>query len=175
MLMRVSLSAAILLLTGCAGPIGPPFGPGPEADSMFASLVILVFVGLLYRMAKGQNLKRPESPAIHILRERYARGELTREQFRDMLRDLSAPQTASDRCEARKRLSPSMDKGCALDFGNTTHCVRPTATTIRVPVGNGGVPPNERSESEHFHLPAIWTEHGLLGTQLGPNKNGKKC
>jgi hypothetical protein len=90
MRIRVSLSGAILLLTGCAGTIGPPFGPGPGADSVFGILVILLFGGLLYRMAKRQNLKRPESPAIHILRERYARGELTREQFQDMMRDLSA-------------------------------------------------------------------------------------
>jgi hypothetical protein len=90
MRMRMSPSAAILLLTGCAGPIGPPFGPVPEADSVFGILLILLLGGLLYRMAKRQNLKRPESPAIHVLRERYARGELTREQFQDMMRDLSA-------------------------------------------------------------------------------------
>jgi Short C-terminal domain len=90
MRMRVNLSTAVLLLTGCAGPIGPPFGPGPEADSVFGILVILLCGGLLYRWAKGQNLKRPESPAIHILRERYARGELTREQFQNMMRELSA-------------------------------------------------------------------------------------
>jgi hypothetical protein len=90
MRMRVSLSAALLLLTGCAGPIGPPFGPVPEADSVFGILVIVLLGGLLYRMANGKNLKRPESPAIHILRERYARDELTREQFQDMMRDLSA-------------------------------------------------------------------------------------
>jgi Short C-terminal domain len=91
MRMRVSLSAAILLLTGCEGPIGPPFGQGPETDSVFGILMIVLFCGLLYRMAREQNLKHPESPAIHILRERYARGELTREQFRDMMRDLSVP------------------------------------------------------------------------------------
>jgi hypothetical protein len=91
MRMRVSLSSAMLLLTGCAGPLGPPFGPGQEADSVFGILVILLFGGLLYRSAKGwQNPKHPESPAIHILRERYARGELTREQFQNMMRDLSA-------------------------------------------------------------------------------------
>jgi uncharacterized membrane protein len=90
MRMRVSLSAAILLSTGCAGPIGPPFGPGPEVDSVFGILVILLFGGLLYRLVKGKNLKRPESTAVHILRERYARGELTREQFQNMMRDLSA-------------------------------------------------------------------------------------
>ena len=43
MRMRVSLSAALLLLTGCAGPVGPPFGPGPEADSVFEILLLLLF------------------------------------------------------------------------------------------------------------------------------------
>jgi uncharacterized membrane protein len=90
MRIHVSLSAAILLLTGCAGPMGPPFGPGPEVSSVFGILAILLLGGLLYRSAKGQSLKRPESPAIHILRERYARGELTREQFQNMVRDLTA-------------------------------------------------------------------------------------
>jgi hypothetical protein len=90
MRMRVSLPPAILLLTGCAGPISPPFGPGLEADSVFGILLLLLFGGLLYRLARRQDLKRPESPAIHILRERYARGELTREQFQNMMRDLSA-------------------------------------------------------------------------------------
>jgi len=86
----VSLLAPILLLSGCAGPVGPPFGLGPEGDSVFGILVILLFGGLVFRMVKRQNIKRPESPAIHILRERYARGELTREHFQNMMRDLSA-------------------------------------------------------------------------------------
>jgi hypothetical protein len=92
MRMRVSLSSAMLLLTGCAGPPGPPFGPGPEVDTAFGILVILLFAGLLYRAAKGwQNPKHFEPPAIHIARERYARGELTREEFQNMMRELSAP------------------------------------------------------------------------------------
>jgi hypothetical protein len=91
MLMRVSLSAAVLLLTGCAGPMGPPFGPGPETDAWFGILVILLFAGVFYRSSKGRrNAKNPESSAIHILRERYARGEVTREQFQNIMRDLSA-------------------------------------------------------------------------------------
>jgi Short C-terminal domain len=91
MRMRVSLSSAMLLLAGCAGPLGPPFGLGPEADDVFGLLVILLFGGLLFRSAKGwQNAKHPESPAIRILQERYARGEMTREQFQNMMRDLSA-------------------------------------------------------------------------------------
>jgi uncharacterized membrane protein len=90
MLMRVSLSAAMLPLTGCAGPMGPPFGEGPETDSVFGILVILLFAGLLYRALKGwRNPKNPESSAIQILRERYARGEVTREQFQNIMRDLS--------------------------------------------------------------------------------------
>ena len=91
MLMRVNLSTTVLLLTGCAGPMGPPLGPGPETDSVFGILVILLFAGLLYRSSKDwRNPKNPESSAIHILRERYARGELTREQFQNIMRDLSA-------------------------------------------------------------------------------------
>lgn len=89
MRIRVTLSAAILLLTGCAGPIGPPFGSAPEADSVFGVLLILLISGLLYRMTKGENPMSSEASATHILRERYARGELTREQFQDMMRDLS--------------------------------------------------------------------------------------
>jgi Short C-terminal domain len=91
MLMRVSPSAAMLLLTGCAGPMGPPFGPGPETDSAFGILLVLVFAGILYRSShRWRSTKNPESSAIHILRERYARGELTQEQFQSMMRDLSA-------------------------------------------------------------------------------------
>jgi hypothetical protein len=90
MRLHISLSAAMLFLTGCANPLGPPFGLGPENDPMFGILVILLFGSLIYRMANWQDLKRPESPAVHILRERYARGELTREQFQNMMRDLSA-------------------------------------------------------------------------------------
>jgi putative membrane protein len=70
--------------------MGPPFGPGPGIGSVFGILVILLFGGILYRSARGQSLKRPEPPALHILRERYARGELTREQFQNMMRDLTA-------------------------------------------------------------------------------------
>jgi hypothetical protein len=92
MRMRVCFSSAMLLLTGCAGPPGPPFGPGPEVDTAFGILVILLLSGLLYRAATGwQNPKLFEPPAIHIARERYARGELTREEFQNMMRDLSAP------------------------------------------------------------------------------------
>jgi uncharacterized membrane protein len=90
--MRMSLPPGMLFLTGCAGPLGPPFGPGPEVDAAFGILMILLFAGLLYRAAKDwQNPKHSEPPPIHIARERYARGELTREEFQNMMRDLSSP------------------------------------------------------------------------------------
>ncbi len=43
---------------------------------------------------------------------------------------------------------------------------------IRVVIGE----PEERERAERDQDNALeaWPEHGLLGTQLGPNKNGKK-
>ena len=93
-LIRLSVPSCIpmLLLTGCAGPLGPPFGLGPEGDSVLGVLVLLLLVGLLYRAIKGgQKPEGQDSPAIRIARERYARGELTQEQFQNMMRDLSVP------------------------------------------------------------------------------------
>ena len=60
----------MLLLTGCAGPLGPPFGPGPEADSVFGILVILLFVGLLYRSSKGGRNPKDSRVLCHSHRAR---------------------------------------------------------------------------------------------------------
>jgi len=90
--MRASLSTDLLLLTGCAGPLGPPFGPAPERDSVLGILILLLLAGVLYRSARSRRKpERQDAPAIHIVRERYARGELTREEFQNLTRDLSAP------------------------------------------------------------------------------------
>lgn len=43
---------------------------------------------------------------------------------------------------------------------------------IRVVSGN--LTERERVERDQDHALEAWPEHGLLGTQLGPNKNGKK-
>jgi len=92
MRMRVCLLSAMLPMTGCAGPLGPAFGPGPEIDTVFGILMILLLGGLPCRAAKDwQNPKHFEPPPIQIARERYARGELTREEFQNMMRDLSSP------------------------------------------------------------------------------------
>jgi hypothetical protein len=90
--MRTSLSTALFLLTGCAGPLGPPFGPGPERDSVLGILILLLLAGVLYRSARSRRKpERQDAPAIHIVRERYARGELTQDEFQNMLRNLSKP------------------------------------------------------------------------------------
>jgi hypothetical protein len=105
--MRVSLFIAMLLLTGCAGPPGPPFGPGPEVDTAFGILVILLFAGLLYRAAKGwQNPKHFEPPPFTL----RARGV---PEFPNTMR--GRLQTASDSCERKIRCRRGWFKG----LGNT--------------------------------------------------------
>jgi hypothetical protein len=93
MRMRVSLSVGMLLLTGCASPLGPPFGAGPEHDSALGILMLLLLAVVLYRSAisKRKPERQDDAPAIQIVRERYARGELTREEFQNLMRDLSSP------------------------------------------------------------------------------------
>jgi Icc protein len=46
--------------------------------------------------------------------------------------------------------------------------------TVRVLVGNTTGPARGRLEQDQDNALPAWPEHGLLGTQLGPNKNGRK-
>ena len=56
---------------------------------VFWTFVVLVVVMLVRWLASG-HLPPPGHSAREILEERYARGELTREQFEQMKADLSA-------------------------------------------------------------------------------------
>jgi len=99
-LARLSLPILGALVTsGCAGPPGGPLPPllGPPFDQL-ASLILLgaVVLGAGYWIAKsargplrrwGDRLREP-SAAEAILCERYARGEISRSQFGQMLDDL---------------------------------------------------------------------------------------
>jgi uncharacterized membrane protein len=93
--MRAALiipSSAIpmLILTGCADPLGPPFGMGPDGDFVLGVIFLLLFGGFLYRLAnRKQGRGEQVTSAARIVQERYARGELTREQYLSMIRDLS--------------------------------------------------------------------------------------
>ena len=46
------------------------------------------------------------------------------------------------------------------------------ADEFRVVIGDPAE--RERAERDQDNALEAWAEHGLLGTQLGPNKNGKK-
>jgi len=46
--------------------------------------------------------------------------------------------------------------------------------SIRVVVGDRPLSSRQRFERDQDNTLPAWPEHGLLGTQLGPNKNGKK-
>jgi uncharacterized membrane protein len=90
----VSASSVIaaLLLTGCAGPLGPVFGMGPDSDFAVGLLVFLLLGGLFYRLSRTKPDEEGQgSSAARIVRERYALGEITREEYQHMMRDLSAP------------------------------------------------------------------------------------
>lgn len=95
------LSASIALLTGsCAVPPGGPFlGLGPPFDQLFGLLLAvgLVMLGIYARQKflrqksiEGSGGSKPSS-AEEIARERYARGELTRDEFFRILTDLTTP------------------------------------------------------------------------------------
>jgi Icc protein len=46
--------------------------------------------------------------------------------------------------------------------------------TDEIRLVSGDLMARERVEPDQDNALGAWPEHGLLGTQLGPNKNGKK-
>lgn len=55
---------------------------------LFAAAILAVLVVVLLRIARTGAPRRGESAAEETLRQRYARGELSRDEFRRMLEDL---------------------------------------------------------------------------------------
>ncbi len=57
-------------------------------------IVIIVIVYLIYKLIKNEKILVPNRPVIRgaedILAERYAKGELTREQYTQMKEDLKS-------------------------------------------------------------------------------------
>jgi uncharacterized membrane protein len=93
-LAPVSASTVIpaLFLTGCAGPLGPAFDMGPDGDLVLGLSVVLLLGVLFYRLARAKpDQEWQGSSAARIVRERYARGEMTRQEYQHMMRDLSTP------------------------------------------------------------------------------------
>ncbi len=69
-------------------PFGPDFGFGfPEIlfGLLFFALQVAFWVAvvvIVVRLIRGRGPERPQrASALHVLEERYARGEITREEF----------------------------------------------------------------------------------------------
>ena len=58
-------------------------------------VVVIVVAYLIYKLIKTEKILAPSKPSISspedILSERYAKGELTREQFMQMKEDIKKP------------------------------------------------------------------------------------
>ena len=74
---------------------------------------------------------------------------------------------------------------CMISIGDTGAGLCPLRVTVSDAEGNTAVdeirvligsnrPSRERAERDQDNVLEAWPEHGLLGTQLGPNKNGRK-
>jgi uncharacterized membrane protein len=65
---------------------------GPDGDLVAGLFAISLLGGLLYRLARTKrDMECQGSSAARIVRERYARGEMTREDYQKMMRKLSTP------------------------------------------------------------------------------------
>ena len=91
---------SVLLSAGCAAAPGLPtaFGLGPWLDQLVPVLLIVVLGFLAWKYGPASLKKRDTtissdrevSRAHSILRQRYARGEITRDQYLQMLDDLES-------------------------------------------------------------------------------------
>ena len=75
-------------------------GPGWIMAIIMIIFWILVVIGIVY-FIRGMSYNRSDMPgppaahtALDTLNERYARGEITREQYQQMRRDIEASGTA---------------------------------------------------------------------------------
>ena len=83
----------LLLIPGCAGPMGPPLGLGPGWDELAGVAIVGLIAALLYRPIRklfSTRLSTTNSGSpLDIVRERYARGEINQEEFERLKQHLS--------------------------------------------------------------------------------------
>jgi uncharacterized membrane protein len=83
----------VVLTTGCAGLIGPPFDLDPDFNGL-ATLGVMVLIALVAyrlfsrRISDPAGKTRAFSP-LDIAKQRYARGEITRDEYQCLVKDLS--------------------------------------------------------------------------------------
>jgi hypothetical protein len=87
----------LLAAGGCVGPVGPPLGLGPGLDQLvFFGFLIGIGVVAWPRLRRWiwtrsnplPGLNQSESRATAIAAERYAKGEITRDEYLKLLDDL---------------------------------------------------------------------------------------
>jgi uncharacterized membrane protein len=92
-LIALSRLSVLILFAGCAGPMGPPLGLGPGWDELAGVAIVAIVVALAYRpirklFSNRLNATNSASPQ-NIARERYARGEISQEEFQRIMQQLS--------------------------------------------------------------------------------------
>jgi putative membrane protein len=100
--LPLMMITGLLVSCGVGGPYGPqgPGGWGPMMHygfgygGMFMWIIFLIVIGLLiYFIVQGQKTKGQtptnESP-LDILKKRYAKGEITKEEYERVKKDLEA-------------------------------------------------------------------------------------
>ena len=60
---------------------------GGEITMLFFWVLVVIFIVWIVREVSGKNSKS-DSNALDILKERYAKGEITKEQFESMKKDI---------------------------------------------------------------------------------------
>jgi putative membrane protein len=95
-LILIIASLYVLILgTGCAGPLGPPLGFGPGLDQLvfwgaifIAGLVLWPRVQRHFRKNDGMPGTSRLSSSMEIIAERYAKGEINRDEYLRIINDL---------------------------------------------------------------------------------------
>ena len=85
----ITLSAG-LLIAGCAGLLDPSVGLGPGLDQFAGIAILMVLIALAWHPIRSALTLRTDTLSpIDILRQRYAQGELSEQEYLRMMEKLS--------------------------------------------------------------------------------------
>ena len=88
----IAVGVGVYLSSGGIHPSGYYWFPFPFFPLIFIPFLFLFFFGFRWFFwgcwGRGSYYGQYSDPAITVLRERYAKGEITREQLEQMTRDL---------------------------------------------------------------------------------------